>query len=649
MTITETNPRLVDAVATALRPVYPPVVAADGASITLADGRTVTDLAGQTLNLPLGQGLPSILGAAVAQAQAVQFASSRFGTEPFLALSRRLADLAPEGMNAVILKLTNGSDAVETAIKIAWLHTRRTRIGHLPGAWHGESFLTLGLATTHRGRLLAADGHVAAESAEISALARLVLSRQDLAGVIVDPAMVSNGLPADGIEQLRRDLAALRRACDATGTLLIFDEIQTFGGWLGSALFASEWAWVRPDLICLGKALGGGFPLAAVVCRTEMAAVLQYNDAEFTYGGHPVACAAALAALDELGRLRDGLDDRATMMADLLRVMFPAGSFEVRQVGLIATVAPRATRLREVWTARLAAACMQAGLFVRPTDHGRRLILKPPLVLPAGELAGALAEIGRHARDVQSGLRRVRPAQDAGRVAAHELAGWLLRRPARPDRIAEPAVRRLCAADPGLTVVAREPSVQEELSRRLRAVGVPAVALYAAPGRDAVDYDYLPGRTLRDVLADPDTDDALLNGLTLRAYEALVTAHDQGILVGICNPGRMIVTGRGDLRLVDLELGCVGPTSAVTLVEETSLVVDLLAAIPPGHPIGDSLSRRLLAAVADRHNHADLLVVWERLRGYYGDTAASGDPLASPAIYTRLLASAIASLRPIKS
>lgn len=647
MTATDTGTAAQAAVTTALRAVYPPIVAAQQASITLADGRTVTDLAGQTLNLPLGQNLPAITEAVVAQARTVQYASSRFGTEPFVELSARLAALAPPGMNAVVLKLTNGSDAVETAVKLSMLHTRRQRIAHLPGAWHGESFLTLGLATTHRARLIAADGHVAAETAEIAALTRLVRSRRDLAGVIVDPALVSNGLPAGGVEELRRDLAGLRAACDATGTLLIFDEIQTFGGWLGSAQFVTEMTGVRPDLICLGKALGGGFPLAAVVCRSDLGAVLQYNDAEFTFGGHPVSCAAALAALDEVDRLRDSLDARVETMGGLLAAAFPADRFEVRRLGLIATVTPVVSRLQEVWTHRLSAACMHAGLFVRPTDHGRRLLLKPPLVLPVDELAAAFTEIGRLARATQSGLRRVRPVHDVARCDPQELRGWLLRQPARPVRTGGELAKRTHAVDPGITVIARDPHQQELLSRRLRAAGVPAAVLYAAAGEGAVDRDYLDGRSLQAVLADPATSDALLNGLALRAYEVVVTAHDQGIMIGDRHPDRAIVVGHGELHLIDLELGYDGPSQRIALVEEATCVLDLLAAIPPTRPVRADLARRLLAAVADRHDPAQLLLIWQRLDAFYRTSSRAGAPFAG--IYAGLLTAAISSLRPVES
>jgi 4-aminobutyrate aminotransferase-like enzyme len=630
------------ALTTAVRAQYPPVVAAGGARFSLADGRVVTDLVGQTLNLPLGQSSPPVTEAVLAQARVAQFASSRFGTPVFVDLARRLATLAPPGLDRVALKLSNGSDAVETALKMAMLHTRRERVGVLPGAWHGESYLTLGLATSHQGRLVAAAGHLAADTPRFGALARLVRARGDLAAAVIDPALVSNGLPAGGLAEVRAGLGELRAACDDTGTLLVHDEIQTFGGWLGSALFASDAADVTPDVICLGKALGAGYPLAAVVCRRDLGGLLQYNDAEFTFGGHPVSCAAALAALDQYAALRDGLDGRAARFADLLGTAFPAVHYEVRRVGLIATVTVAGQRLREVWTRRVVAACMDHGLFVRPTDAGRRVLLKPPLVLPVDDLAEVLADAGRLAEHVRTGLDRVHPASvPLPRQGDGDQRELLLRAPSRDAHgIGEDAA---LAAAFDLTLVGRTADEQEAFSRRLRAVGVPALIAYAVPGEDAVDYDDLHGRDLATILADGATSDDLLNGLAMRYYEAVVTAHDQGLLIGRRDASHAVVTGHADLHLIGFDSRYDGPHDTAALFEEALCVLHLLAAVPAGRTLRADLARRLLAAVARRHGRERTGDAWRRFASYYFVAAPRAGRPASPA-YTATLNLALASL-----
>lgn len=576
----------------ALRPVYPQILHAQGARFTIADHRRLLDLSSQTLNLALGQSHPRVSAAVIDQVHAAQFASSRFGTRPFLDLAQRLAELAPSGVNEVVLKLSNGSDAVETAMKIAMLHTRRRLVGCLPGAWHGESFLTLGLATTHRGRLLGEDTRtVVADGDDVEALTRMVAGRHDLAAVVLDPALVSTGLPATDITA---ELAGLRRACDNTGTLLIFDEIQTFG-WLGRHLFIADALGVRPDLICLGKALGAGFPLAAVLARADLAAVLQYNDAEFTYGGHPVSCAAALASLDLLQELSNELDDRVQMFTDMLATCFSSGMFEVRQVGLIASVTLAEDRLREVWTSRTAARCLSDGIYLRPNNHGRRLLIKPPVVLPIDELRRAMSRVAEAAANACEQLKPNSTSTDL------RSSPRVIHEPRKSYSNAGGLDALLRAVDPGLHVRARTPREQQDLTRRLADIGVPVAAVYAVAGQDGVEYGEILGRTLHVILADPATDAALTNGLALRHHELLTRAHDHGIVIGDRRLDNTVVTDRGDLWLINVGIGYHGPVATLALVEETASVAETILAIHPTNPLRHDLLTRLVSALVARH------------------------------------------------
>jgi len=635
------------AITAALRAVHPPIAHAAGGRFTLTDGRTLMDLSAQTLNLPLGQSHPAVIAAVIEQAGAVQFASSRFGTTPFVQLSERLAALAPPGLDAVALKLANGSDAVETAIKIAVLHTRRRKIACLPGAWHGESFLTLGLASSHRGRLISPGSQVVTAAAPtIAALVHLVDSRRDLAAVIVDPALVSNGLPP---ADLGADLARLREACEQAGTLLIFDEIQTFGGWLGEDLFASEATGVHPDLICLGKALGAGYPLAAVLCRSDLSDLLQYNDAEFTYGGHPVSCAAALAGLDVLTGLRPGLGHRVAVFAGLLSAAFGPDLHEVRQVGLIATVTLTSTRLREVWARRVAAVCLQRGVFVRSTDQGSRLLLKPPLVLSLQDLEAAIGAAGQAGQEVRAGLARVRAAQAVHDPGTH-LRGCVLRKPGRPNPQDGYVSALLDAFDEDLDVITRGPQAQEDLSRDLTSIGVPTAIMYAVPGQDAVDYDYIEGRSLQDILQDAGSSPALLNGLVMRHYELVVTAHDHGIVIGDRWPGNAMVTGPAALQLIDLELGYTGPAAQAALFEESFCVLQTLAAIPAHRRVRADLLIRLVHALICRHGPERAGEALERLAGFYRATSRPVHAGSAPAqIYSAILDRALTEVSALRA
>ncbi|MFX0576925.1 aminotransferase class III-fold pyridoxal phosphate-dependent enzyme [Nocardia nepalensis] len=626
-------------IVTAVQAMYPPIVAAEGGFFTVADGRRFMDLAAQTLNLAWGQRFSPISAAVAEQVRRVEFASSRFASEPFLTLCDRLAQVAPAGVDVVAAKLTNGSDAVETAVKLAMLHTRRRAIACLPGAWHGESFLTLGMATTHRGRMLAdSNATVVAEEPDPMALARLVATRRDLAAAVLDPVMVAHGLSGT---DARAGLRALREACDAAGTLLITDEVQSFG-WLGQHLFASEWSGVGSDIICLGKALGAGYPLAAVLARRDLVAVLQYNDAEFTAGGHPVSCAAAVAGLDHLCATRQEMNHRTTDFAMLLDEAFDRDRFEVRRTGLIATVTLRSPRLREAWAAQTVAACAAAGLFVRITDLDRRLLIKPPLVLGIDDLREGLAVVAR-----------------LGAVTAEELTTVVTIEQARTGTGARCVVRRTVRANPheeyvgallrvaGLRVLTRSPAAQQELTATLARIGVPVTPVYAVHAVGAVDYGWIPGRALHTVLADSNTDPAIINGLVLRHYELVVRAHDHGIVIGDRWPGNAIVTPGSAVVLIDFEIGYDGPHHEAALFEEAFTILQTLVPIPAGNPIRENLLERLVDALVDRHGISRAAAMWRRLADFYLAPARPIHPDSDTAsAYAGILWAALSRLTP---
>jgi 4-aminobutyrate aminotransferase-like enzyme len=569
------------------------------------------DLSSQTLNLSLGQSHPAIKEAVIRQAERAQFASSRFGTVPFVELSERLASLAPDNITTAILRLSNGSDAVETAVKLAALHTRRRQVGCLPGAWHGESNLTLGLASTHAGRLLAnGDIGVFARDRSFESLAVLMRDHGDLAAAVVDPATVSTGLDD---EDSRPALEDLRRACNETGTLLIFDEVQTFGGYLGASLFATEKFGVCPDIVCLGKALGAGYPLAAVLCTNELSAVLQYNDAEYTYGGHPVSCAAALAALDLLDALRPQLREREATFETTLRRLFPDYAYDVRRTGLMATMTTASRRLREAWVSHVIDDAFAAGIYVRPIDQGRRLLIKPPVVLPLEALESCLRSLANVCNDARHTLNRSEAAS-APRVGG-SLPAPLLSKPNVINANIDYCASLLRAFSPELSIVQRPPREQETLTGRLQEMGIPVVPVYA--DGDAVVCDYVHGESLADVLANPNTDSGLINGLALRHYELITVAHDSGQTLGDRWPGNAIVSGNASLRLIDFDLSYDGPEDEVYLFEESFCILQTLASIPPTWGGRADLQRRLLASLARRHDQMRAKSAWERLAGFY--------------------------------
>jgi acetylornithine/succinyldiaminopimelate/putrescine aminotransferase len=209
---------------------------------------------------------------------------------------------------------------------------------------------------------------------------------------VVEPVQAEGGVRIPSADFL----PALRARCDATGALLVLDEVVTGFGRTGR-LFASEHVGVVPDLLVLAKALGGGLPLGAFVGAPAVMATLSRDPPlahVTTFGGHPVSCAAGLAALDVL--LRDDLPGRAaTLGASLLARLGDLGGrgglVAVRGVGLLLGLEFGAA----ADCARFAGRALERGLILGWTLHHDRVIrLAPPLVLTDAEADEAVRRIG---------------------------------------------------------------------------------------------------------------------------------------------------------------------------------------------------------------------------------------------------------------
>jgi 4-aminobutyrate aminotransferase-like enzyme len=591
----------------ALLPSCPAIERAHGGTVHLVDGQVVIDLCAQTMNLALGHSNAAVMAAVARQLELAQFASSRFGTPTFIELSRRLVELAPMRIKAVNLKLSNGSDAVESAYKLAVLHTRRKTIAALRGAWHGETYLTLGITGNQSGRLIAAaDVTKSTVAPTIRSLANLVRRDGRLAAAIIDPAGVSNGLFRES--EVMPALADLRAACDETGTVLIFDEVQTFGGFLGPHLYASELVQVEPDIICLGKALGAGFPLAAVLCADQFSNLLQHDDGVFTYGGHAVACAAGLAGLAEFERLRSTLGERVLAFNEMLSATIGRSrdKFDVRSFGLMASLRLTSPRLREAWTARTVRECQAAGIYVRAVDKGRAILIKPPIVLPLAELEPAIERFEEVAGQCAARLRSpmLLSRMDVESPEAAEFLG-IVRKPVEGRNKHAGYVSDLLEeyGAGSLSVGQRTAFEQEMLTRRLVEAGVSAIPVYASVTGEWIEYEYLPGRTLQQVINDRNVSAGMVDGLVMRHYEMVVLAHDNDLLMGDRWAGNAIVGFGAGLALIDFDLTYDGDLAEALLFEEVFSIVQLTVIIK-SRPLRRDLCRRLGESLRARHGEA---------------------------------------------
>ncbi|HUB75217.1 MAG TPA: adenosylmethionine--8-amino-7-oxononanoate transaminase [Solirubrobacteraceae bacterium] len=385
-----------------------PVVSARGVRLRLADGRELVDGMASWWCAIHGYAHPA-LDAAVRE-QLGAMAHVMFGGlthEPAIRLCERLTALAPAGLERVFLA-DSGSVSVEVAIKLcvqyqrARGHSGRTRLLTVRGGYHGDTLGAMAVCDPVGGmhslfagvlpqQLFAPrppDGFDAqleeGWAREVRELA--AAHEHELAAVIVEPVVQGAG----GMRFHSPEcVALLRSVCDEHGLLLVLDEIATGFGRTG-AMFACEHARVRPDVMCVGKALTGGYvSLAATLCTAAVAEAVSSGEGGGlmhgpTFMGNPLACATALASLR---LLEDGgwRTQVQAIEAGLRHGLAPArdlvGVRDVRVLGAIGVVELE----REVDVAAASAAALDAGVWLRPF---RNLIYAmPPYVIEAEDLA----------------------------------------------------------------------------------------------------------------------------------------------------------------------------------------------------------------------------------------------------------------------
>ncbi len=305
-------------------------VAAGGGVIVDADGNSLIDLGSGIAVTSVGNSNPRVVEAVTRQVAA--FTHTCFMISPYegyVAVAEALNRLTPGDHAKKSALFNSGAEAVENAVKIARKYTGRQAVVAFDHAYHGRTNLTMALTAKSMpyksgfgpfaGEVYRApvsypfrDGLTGAEAA---ARAISVIDKQvgatNLAAVIIEPILGEGGfiVPADGF------LTAIAEWCSANGVVFIADEVQTGFARTGS-MFASDLFGVVPDLITTAKGIAGGLPLAAVTGRAEIMDATHAGGLGGTYGGNPIACAAALAAIEAFEN--DGLLERAKQIGETL-------------------------------------------------------------------------------------------------------------------------------------------------------------------------------------------------------------------------------------------------------------------------------------------------------------------------------------------
>ena len=357
-----------------------------GAHVWDADGKEYVDLLGGIAVNALGHAHPALVAAVTGQLSTLGHISNFFTSTPQVQLAERLCSLVEEGApappskpgNAKVFFTNSGTEANEAAFKI----TRRTGRTHLvaaAGSFHGRTMGSLALTSkeAYRAPFEPLPGRVTfVPYGEETALAKAVTD--ETAAVVLEPIQGEAGVvvpPADY-------LSAAREITRDNGALLWLDEVQTGIGRSGT-WFAGNVS--DADIVTVAKGLGGGIPIGACIGLGGAAALLQPGNHGTTFGGNPVACAAALAVLDTIEN--DGLLEHAIATGERLKVGLAADPrvTEVRGRGLLIGL-----DLSHPLSAEVAAAALAKGFIVNnPTRD--RVRLAPPLVIGHDDVDAFLA------------------------------------------------------------------------------------------------------------------------------------------------------------------------------------------------------------------------------------------------------------------
>ena len=368
-------------------------VKGEGSRVWDQDGREYIDFAGGIAVNALGHAHPALVKALTEQGQKLWHLSNVMTNEPALALAKKLTD---NTFADKVFFCNSGAEANEAALKLARRHAyinygeSKNEIISTLSSFHGRTLFTVsvggqakykeGFEPTPGGISHVPYNDLAALKAQIS---------EHTAAVIVEPIQGEGGVTPATKEYLE----GVRALCDEHNALLIFDEVQTGVGRTGY-MFAYEYYGVTPDVLSSAKALGGGFPIGAMLCTDKVAPSLAFGTHGSTYGGNPLACSVSLAVLDELTKpgVLDNVKTKAERFKSGLELINSKyGLFkEVRGLGLLIGI-----ELTEQWHGKakdFVGAALAEGLMMLVAGPNV-LRFAPSLIVPDTDIDEGLAKL----------------------------------------------------------------------------------------------------------------------------------------------------------------------------------------------------------------------------------------------------------------
>jgi acetylornithine/N-succinyldiaminopimelate aminotransferase len=354
-------------------------------------GKSYLDfLAGIATNV-LGHAHPAVVKAVTKQVSTLGHVSNFFAHPQGLRLASRLQEMTGDSQ-ARIFFCNSGAEANEAALKIS-RRTGRSRIVATQGAFHGRTMGALSMTGQPSKRepfapLLKGITHV--PYGDVSAMSRAVSKKTAM--VIVEPIMGEAGVITPDVGYL----AELRVICDRVGALLVFDCVQTGIGRTGE-WFGFEHEKVQPDVLTLAKGIGGGLPLGATIAYGKAAQLLEPGDHGTTFGGNPIACAAANAVLDVIESKK--LMQSAKVFEKKIKKSISAvpGVSEVRGRGLLLGI-----ELATPIAKKVAAEMLDAGIIVNAANE-KTIRIAPPLIVTMTQVEKFISVFKKVMKEVDNG------------------------------------------------------------------------------------------------------------------------------------------------------------------------------------------------------------------------------------------------------
>ena len=376
------------------------LVRGEGTLLWDAEGKEYLDFVGGIAVNALGHAYSPVLQAAREQMQKVIHTSNLYYTEPQINLAECLVK---NSAGRKVFFCNSGAEANEAAIKLTRKYMQQERQADRFGiisalnSFHGRTLATLtatGQSKFQKGFEPLPAGFCYARFNDLESFQSRL--NEHTAAIMVEPVQGEDGVHVGTTEFL----TGLRRLCDENKLLFIFDEVQSGMGRTGK-LFAYENYGIKPDIFTLAKALGGGFPIGAMLCSEKVAAGFTPGDHASTFGGNPVACAAALAVLQEI--LRTGFLEEVSAKGQyfqeklqLLAGRFPGVILEIRGKGLIIGIELKGK------AGEVQRSCQARGLLVNSLGETVLRFL-PPLNVKKDELDSALGILEKVIKEVFDG------------------------------------------------------------------------------------------------------------------------------------------------------------------------------------------------------------------------------------------------------